>query len=186
MKRFIAVLVMLCSGCGTIGKLAWWQATHPGWEQNLPYTNSAPDTATNAMADDIDISAVAEILPNKNRIDPVRAPVVTPMGESAIRGTKLNFNVDLDALKGWDRKEGKKTTDGMVCLAVVRDGRVIVFDFDHHGVGQTVKGLENVIGDYCKGQRPDKGETVYVGIVGYNAAKGRTSFKKCSTPWPGF
>lgn len=136
-------------------------------------TSTSPDTGTTGGSAD-DVIPVSEItIIGNNKKDPKKAAVTRKLHSASISGNKISFKTDP---LNWPTQTGNngKTTDGGLVL-IWRDGDGYIGGwFDHHGVNQTVKGLENITGGYIDKRQPQKGAKCYIYLISYDG-KQRTN-----------
>jgi hypothetical protein len=176
----VAAMVAFVNGC-TVAKWAAYELSHPNWENQLEYTNSEPAAVTNAnpLADEIDISNVRVI--GKHKHDPRKCAVTVRLyNVDMTPQKKVLYNAD-PLPTGWQSVTGSngKTTDGGVCILWREsDGTLTGGFFDHHGINQREKGLENVRNGYIAGQQPPDGAECWFYLVDYLAEKGNQAAKR--------
>lgn len=97
---------------------------------------------------------------------PALAIIDKEMRSARIDGGKVWL--DYEKLTGWRVDRGEKDpADGHVCIAFMADnGELIAGRFDHKKVGQTVKGLENIVPE-------GKGPIITANGRGYVPRKGQ-------------
>jgi hypothetical protein len=157
------------------------QQTTPDTASTLPPATSTPPATTPpvtqpaATGDALDISGAALLGPHAG-IKAGSAAVTRAMHSADIGSGKVRMS--FDALN-WSTDNG---TDGGVYIFWVEGSQVFGGWFDWHGVGQTVKGLENIYGGYLDMKQPPSGATVYFAIVSLNGSE-RTSVAQSPTKW---
>lgn len=174
----LAVTLSLATGCasGTSPghRINVWVAelingTHRGTNAPVVVTNNVP-------ADAVDITAVKII--GKHRMNPNAAKIVAELVNVKKYGrNKVTFNVT--PAVHWPTVTGDngKTTDGGVCILWREaDGSLIGGFFDHHGLRQAQKGLENITGGYLDGRQPPDGAATFFYLINY-AGTERTTAK---------
>lgn len=140
---------------------------------NAPPATNSPPVVTNAVVDEVDISGAR--ITSKHKHNPGNIPVTATLNSSRPEGS--NVRLSFSGLESWSKHKGEKTTDGGVCILWRDvDGALTGGWFDHHGVGQTVKTMNNIPGGYLDGKEPPPGAEVWFYLVNYEFTK-RTNVK---------
>lgn len=131
--------------------------------------------------DDVDIRGAQ--IASKHKHNPSAATITAQLTSARIEGSNVRL-----AFSGidWPAQTGSngKSTDGGVCILWRESSGALVGGFfDHHGVGQIVKTLENIPGGYMDGKQPAHGAPVWFYLIDY-ANKHRTNVKAGGT-WAG-
>lgn len=135
---------------------------------------SDDDGGGSSGPDDLDISQAITLDHNQR---PAQNAAITRQLHSANKeGGEVVLSFDsLD----WPR-QGK--VDGGVYI-YWKSGDVVQGGlFDFHGVGQTVKTLDNIPGGYLGGKKPAPGQEIFFCIVNLDGSE-RTNVKKSANPW---
>lgn len=143
-----------------------------------------PEPSTPATPVSVDDGLTAEqlagarLVGKKNRFS-LSIPTTRKMLSAKIEGdhSRTSF-VTLN----WPQKGGKKTTDGGCVIAWLENGVLYYGIFDWHGVGQTYKTMDNIMGGYMDGRHPPPGAPVWFAIVNY-AYTERTTLKRSENNW---
>ena len=143
--------------------------------QTNPITQTTTPIPTN-FVDELDVSGAITYGTHAD-FKPQNAQPTQILYKSDIASGKVYL--DFQPLTGWPLDNG---TDGGVCIFWYEGGNVVGGMFDWHGVGQTIKLLENIYGGYLAGHVPKHGDTVWFCIIG-NGDKVRTTVTTSSATW---
>lgn len=145
-----------------------------GW--NMPLVNGPEKHPSDA------IPASSINIVGKHKMDPAKATIATTIKSASLESgqMRLSFAPSVNWYK--QTQSNGKTTDGGMVL-VWRDGSGYVGGWwDHHGVGQVVKTMNNVRDGYI-GVKPAIGAETWMYLISYNG-KERSSIAACGK-WPG-
>lgn len=139
---------------------------------------AAPAPAVDGR-DQLDISN-AKSLGTHAGMSAQNAAVTRTLYAAAKEGDHVSLS--FDALNWPSKGDGGKRVDGGVWIFWIDGGEVVGGLFDFHGVGQTVKTLENIYGGYLSGRKPAAGSPIWFALVSLDGSE-RTNVAQSQTPW---